>query len=118
MLIAKYRKCCFVVLRIDQDVAITDSLFELRTLIERTAATECVNIAVRFTPNSMLRSAAMTGLVLSAASIRSCGGTLAIIDPSPGIRALLDVLGVENLVATVQSEEELAFLVPARQAVA
>jgi len=117
MRITKYRKSCFVVLRVEEEVAITDDLAGLRSEMERTATLECVNIAVRFADNSMLRSSAMTALVLSAAFVRSCGGTLAIIDPNPSIRALLAVLGAKDLISTVASEEDLGSLLRAPYAI-
>jgi anti-anti-sigma regulatory factor len=107
MQLTKYRSGNFVVFRVEELIHTTTSIAELRTQIEKTVRTECVNIAVRFCDDAMLRSSAVADLVLSAGLVHSRGGTFALIDPSETICRTLRALGVTNLITIVDNEHEL-----------
>jgi len=108
MHLSKYRSGNFIVLSIDQPVQLETDLTPLRDQIQKTVNTVCVNVAVRFPEESMLRSSSVADLVISAGHVHSRSGTFALINPNAGIRRVLKALGVGNLILIVESEADLA----------
>jgi len=107
MNITTYQKNAFTVIRFVDPVELLDDIHEVRTLVETAVESGRTSIAVRFTEDSALRSAAMATLVLCAALVNSHGGTFALIDPSEHIVSLLRIFSAEDLVRVAESEDSL-----------
>ncbi len=97
----------FTVIRVVDTVDLLDDISELRALVDTAVENGSVNIAMRFTKDSALRSAAMAKLVLCAALVNSRGGIFALIAPGEHILSLLRIFNAEELVMVVDSEDDL-----------
>ncbi|MBD3391753.1 MAG: hypothetical protein GF418_06815 [Chitinivibrionales bacterium] len=98
----------FRVIDIQQDIAVTSDISELRVLVREQLAGQAPYIALRFTRESYLCSGNVTVLVACFEMIRERRGELAIIDPNPIIRHLLTVIDLDGAIRVVDTEEDLA----------
>lgn len=107
MQIARSEKNGYHVLHIPDDLGVDSDLGELKAAVDNLISSGKRNIAVSFTHDSFLYSRNIGWLIQAFEGIESVGGKMALIAPNEDIRSAVMLIGFNQVISILESEDEL-----------
>ena len=100
-------KKSYCLIRIKDDLLDETDMKPLKTEAQAQLDNGMINIAISFTRNSHIHSLTIAVLIQILGFVKEFGGKLAVVHPNAKILEILEVVGLEKLVATSTSEDSI-----------